>query len=197
MDVWENLSYGQHPTQKMDVWELNDLAPRAGWPALLCFSDGTPKNKVGKTQNWLQGPLFARKGLLVAHAKMRWEEAQEWSDLQQDATAAIHRLPSLQINPKRIGLWGFGLGGILAIRAAEELGAEHIHAAVSLGDPEPPLPPRLDVPIALGGGLPEEMLFRRSGPSSIRVQQQALKWTVSRLADKQRGSKWKIRRKKK
>ncbi len=193
MDVWAGLSYGQHPDQKMDVWELNDLAPRAGWPALLCFADrsqaGASSERFG-----IQGPLFARKGLLVAHANIRWSAASDWTVLQQDALAAIHRLLGLQINPRRVGLWGIGAGGSLALRAAEELGEEHIRALVSLGAPT--TLQGLEMPRLDALPLPEESLFIDDGSPSLRTQQRALSWIAGRLADKQRGSKWKIRRKK-
>ena len=134
MDVWEGLSYGQHPEQSLDVWELNDLAPRAGWPAVL-FLHGGGWVSGSRDSFRVQAPLLARQGILVASASYRLGEAGQWPAQLDDVIAAIDRLLGLQINPKRIGLWGVSAGGHLALCAAQQLGPERIRAVVTIGAP--------------------------------------------------------------
>ena len=190
MDVWKGLSYGQHPEQAIDVWELNDLAPRAGWPAVLLFSDG-PVEAQTHSGFPLLGPLLARRGVLVAKASLRWEAT--WGDLHADSLGAIDRLMGLQINPKRVGLWGVGRGGALALHAADALGPEAIRAVVTVGETAGHFPeaPPLNGPLSEAGQLlsvPEN--------AGLRHQQRAHRWILDALADQQRGSKWKFRKKK-
>lgn len=134
MDVWEGLSYGQHPEQSLDVWELNDLAPRAGWPAVL-FLHGGGWVSGHRDSFRIQAPILARQGILVASASYRLGEAGQWPAQLDDVVAAIDRLLGLQINPKRIGLWGVSAGGHLALCAAQHLGPERIRAVVTVGAP--------------------------------------------------------------
>lgn len=190
MDVWKGLSYGQHPEQSIDVWELNDLAPRAGWPAVLLFSDGAgDANSEGTFP--LFGPLLARRGVLVARASLRWEAA--WADLHADSLGAIDRLMGLQINPQRVGLWGVGRGGRLALHAAESLESHTIRAVVTVGvSPEP----FQDAPPLTGRLSSEDRHLALSADAGLRQQQRAHRWLLEAIADQQRGSKWKFRKKK-
>jgi len=194
MDVWEGLSYGQHPNQALDVWELNDLAPRAGWPAVLFLHGGEAATK-GREAFRVQAPLLARKGVLVASASYRQPETADWPAQRDDAIAAIDRLLGLQINPKRIALWGVGVGGYLALAAAEELGPSRIRAVVTVGAWKHAS--ALDAPDIVQLPLPAERLKHLPAGAGLRSHQQARRWIRDAVADKQRGSKWKIRRKKK
>jgi acetyl esterase/lipase len=180
MDVWQNLSYGQHPEQSINAWELNDLAPRAGWPAVLFFHDG-PLEGVKREAFRVQAPLLARKGVIVASASTRWGSIQDPQPLT-DAIAAIDRLLGLQINPKRIGLWGVGRGADLALAAAAQLGETHIRALVAVGA-------SADTPIDFASDRVQTL----AETAGLREQQRARKWLLKALADHQRGSKWKIR----
>ena len=189
MDVWTGLSYGQHPEQAVDVWELNDLAPRAGWPAVLLFSDG-PEGADSRSSFPILGPLLARRGVLVGRASLRWDAP--WKELHADCLGAIDRLMGLQINPKRIGLWGVGRGGSLALHAAESLGGETIRAVVSVGE-STDLP---DGAPTLQGILGEEHHLSLPADAGLRHQQRAHRWLLDAIADQQRGSKWKFRKKK-
>ena len=190
MDVWTGLSYGQHPEQAIDVWELNDLAPRAGWPAVLLFSDGPEESDSHETFSLL-GPLLARRGVLVARASLRWHAP--WTELQADCLGAIDRIMGLQINPKRVGLWGVGRGATLAVHAALSLQAHSIRAVVSVGSSPDHYPEAPSLPDILPQATQHLSLPASAG---LRQQQQAHRWLVKTIADQQRGSKWKFRKKK-
>jgi acetyl esterase/lipase len=180
MDVWENLTYGQHPEQTIDAWELNDLAPRSGWPAILFFHDG-PLDGVKREAFRVQAPLLARKGVIVASASIRWGSKTDPQPLA-DAIAAIDRLLGLQINPQRIGLWGVGRGADLAIAAATQLGDTQLRAVVAIG-----------ASAANPEGFAPEKFRKMPEKPGLREQQKARKWLLEALSDHQRGSKWKIR----
>jgi acetyl esterase/lipase len=191
MDIWEGLSYGQHPEQALDVWELNDLAPRAGWPAVL-FLHGIDSGSGGKESFQVQAPLLARKGVLVASASYRLFESAAWPAQQEDVIAAIDRLLGLQINPKRVGLWGVGAGGYLALAAVQALGPERIRAVVTVGAPSQL--PQVGASVLEPTPLPSIRLLQLPSSAGIRAHQQARKWMTAAVADQSRGSKWKIRR---
>ena len=244
MDVWEGVTYGEDPAQVLDVWELNDLAPREGWPAVL-FLHGGGWVKGHRDAFRVQAPLLARKGILCASASYRLAPEHRWPAPLDDALAAIEALKGLQVDPERIALWGVSAGGQLALRAAQALGPDALRGVVTLGAPtdlpalgdwpelelafrpedladaspalrDAPLPPVL----ALHGGrdraVPLDQLHRlvarhphvealevprgdhmlRLPPGiGLRPHRQARRWLAARLADKQRGSKWKIRKK--
>ena len=181
MDVWENLTYGQHPEQSIDAWELNDLAPRAGWPAVLFFHDG-PLEGVKRETFRVQAPLLARKGVIVASSSLRWGSENDSAVHLKDAIAAIDRLLGLQINPKRIGLWGVGKGADLALAAARQLEEDHIRAVVAIG---------ANTAHSVDDLTDRTRLLSRK--AGLREQKKAQSWLLNALADQQRGSKWKIR----
>lgn len=246
MDVWDGLQYGPEPEQTLDAWELYDLAPREGWPAVMFLHGGgwvTGHRDVFR----VQAPLLARKGVLSASAGYRLAPAHRWPAQLDDVLAAIERLRGLQIDQERIGLWGVSAGGHLALLAAQELGPEVIKCVVTLGAPtdllalrdggydelplifedeqlreaspalsDKPLPPVLClhgerdpvVPVDQARRLAAahanvELRVVKKGDHMLRFPPQAgvkeLKrardWVKDRLADKPRGSKWKIRRK--
>jgi len=244
MDVWEGLAYGDDPAQVLDVWELNDLAPREGWPAVL-FLHGGGWESGHRDAFRVQAPLLARRGILTASAGYRLAPAHRWPAPLEDALAAIELLKQLQIDPSRIALWGLSAGGQIALRAAQELGPSEIRAVVTLGAPTDlpalgpwpelaqafspdqlvdaspalsgrPLPPTLalhgrrdrSVPLsqlhALLDRHPEvtplevargDHMLRLPPGVGFRPLRQARRWLAARLADKPRGSKWRIRKK--
>jgi acetyl esterase/lipase len=244
MDVWEGVSYGDDPAHELDVWELNDLAPREGWPAVL-FLHGGGWVKGHRDAFRVQAPLLARKGILCASASYRLAPEHPWPAQLQDALAAIDAMKGLQVDPERIALWGVSAGGQLALRAAQELGPDAIRAVVTLGAPtdltvltdwpeldqafspdqlalaspalvDKPLPPTLAIHGARDRAVPIDQLHRLAARHAtvetlqikrgdhmlrlppgvgIRPLRQARRWVAARLADKQRGSKWKIRKK--
>ncbi len=114
---WDGVAYGEHPRQSMHYWELNDLCPRDGWPAVLLLHGG----------GWVEGhwrdftstgPQFARKGLLAAGANYRLAPEARWPDQLDDVLAALDYVLGSQTDPERIALWGFSAGGHLALMAA-------------------------------------------------------------------------------
>ncbi len=244
MDIWEGVTYGDDPAQVLDVWELNDLAPREGWPAVL-FLHGGGWVKGHRDAFRVQAPLLARKGILCASASYRLAPEHRWPAPLDDALAAIDALKGLQVDPERIALWGVSAGGQLALRAAQALGPEALRGVVTVGaptdltalrdwpeldlafDPEDlgsasparvsdPLPPVLAIHGARDRSVPVDQLHRlvashpdvealevprgdhmlRLPPGvGLRPHRQARRWLATRLADKHRGSKWKIRKK--
>ena len=188
MDVWEGVKYGPEPEQNIDLWELNDLAPRDGWPAVLFISDdgwieGSPESFR------VQAPLLARRGIVGASASYRSSGAQSWQVQLSDILSAIEILTQLQTDPTRIALWGVGRGGDLALAAAQRLGPERIRAVATFAAFRGDLKPN----------NADESLNVLSFPtdSNLMSFKEAHRWLGELLTDKQRGSKWKIRRKKK
>ena len=134
MDHYEDVSFGDHPEQRLDVWELNDLAPRDGWPAVLFLHGGGWVQ--GKQSSFrIQAPLLARHGILCASASFRLGPEWRWPTQIEDVLAAFEELCCLQVDPRRIGIWGVSTGGHLALRAAQILGPERVRAVVTLGAP--------------------------------------------------------------
>ena len=114
---WEGTAYGSLPQQMMNIYELNDLAPRDGWPTVLMIHGG----------GWVSGsplsmahiaPLFARKGIMACSMQYRLAPEFRWPAQAQDVHAALDFLLSQQVDPTRIALWGFSAGAHLAIHAA-------------------------------------------------------------------------------
>ncbi len=247
MDVWDGLSYGADPEQTLDAWELYDLAPREGWPAVL-FLHGGGWVTGHRDAFRVQAPLLARKGVLAASASYRLAPAARWPAQLDDVLAAVEHLRGLQVDHERIGLWGVSAGGHLALLAAQELGPEVIKCVVTVGAPtdlprlaaggydelplvfdddqlaaaspalsDRPLPPALClhgerdpvVPVEQARVLAErhgevelrvvpkgDHMLRWPPKAAVRELGAARRWVKDRLADKPRGSKWTIRRKK-
>jgi acetyl esterase/lipase len=241
MDLWENVSYGDAPEQALDVWELNDMAPRDGWPAVLLLHGG---GWVSGARNSfpIHAPLLARQGLLVASASYRLGRAGRWPAQLEDVLAAVETLCSLQVDPTRVALWGASAGGHLALLAAQHLGPERIRAVVTVGAPtdltrlDPDqwpelaevfedlaeaspalrmqaLPPTLALHGALDDKVPVDQARRLAaahaevearvvpgGDHMLRLPpgwwatRAARRWVSARLTDKERGSKWRRRR---
>ncbi len=243
MDVWEGVTYGEDPAHRLDVWELNDLAPREGWPAVL-FLHGGGWVKGHRDAFRVQAPLLARRGILCASASYRLAPEHRWPAQLEDALAAIEAVKGLQVDPERVALWGVSAGGQVALRAAQELGPEHIRAVVTLGAPtdltaledwpelglafdpddlaaaspalvKAPLPPTLALHGERDHAVPLDQLHRlvahhpqvtdwtvKRGDHMLRFppgvglgpHRRARRWLSERLADRQRGSKWKVRK---
>ncbi len=134
MDLWDGLRYGEHPSQRIDAWELLDFAPRDGWPAVL-FLHGGGWQTGGRDAFQIQAPLLARRGILAASAGYRLAPEHPWPAQLQDVLAAVEDLLTLQVDPRRVALWGVSAGGQLALLAAQHLGPERIRAVVTLGAP--------------------------------------------------------------
>lgn len=183
MDIWEGIKYGPEPEQNIDLWELNDLAPRDGWPAVM-FIDKEGWLEGAPESFQIQAPLLARRGIVGASASYRSSLDQSWEVQLSDIISAFETLRELQTDPERIAIWGVGGGGALALAAAQRLGPQKVRAVATFGAGE-------ISDKAIRSGIP--YLNQRSG---IRSYKQAHKWLGELLTDKQRGSKWKIRRKK-
>lgn len=130
---WDDVAYGPHPRQRMHYWELNDLCPRDGWPAVLLLHGG----------GWVEGhwsdftstgPLFARQGLLAAGVNYRLAPEARWPQQLEDVLAALEYVHGSQTDPERIALWGFSAGGHLALMAALAR-PELVRCVVAVGAP--------------------------------------------------------------
>lgn len=130
---WPGVRYGEHPLQVMRLWELNDLAPRDGWPAVLLIHGG----------GWIEGdladfeslgPLFARRGIVAAAMNYRLGPDHRWPAMLDDAHAALDRLRGAQIDPERVAVWGHSAGGHLALLLAMQR-PQDVRCCVALGAP--------------------------------------------------------------
>ncbi len=133
MIQWDGVEYGEAPTQQIHIWELNDLCPRDGWPAVLLIHGG----------GWREGswsdfegfaPLLTRQGLLVAAMNYRLAPKDRWPCALDDVIGAIDFLNHQLVDPDRIAVWGHSAGGQLALAAALAR-PDLIRCAVALGAP--------------------------------------------------------------
>lgn len=129
---WPGVRYGEHPRQVLRMWELNDLAPRDGWPAVLLIHGG----------GWVEGdlsdfeslaPHFARRGIVAGAMNYRLGPEHRWPAQLQDAHAALDRLLDTQVDPERIAVWGHSAGGHLALMLA--LQRPELRCCVAMGAP--------------------------------------------------------------
>lgn len=245
---WPAVSYGPDPQQKLYFWQLNDLGPRDGWPAVLLVHGG----------GWVEGswaafeslaPALAHKGLMAVAMDYRLAPGARWPAQLEDMRLALDTLRHAQVDVERIAVWGHSAGGHLALMAAATW-PEQVRCCVALGAPtdlgllreEGPedlsniftsndlgeaspichvhaLPPTLLVhgqrdrvvsvrhAIALRDARPDAVTLievedgdhglRWPIVSCLAARRQAVGWMVGQLAPAPRGSKWKIRRKKK
>ncbi|RME21013.1 MAG: alpha/beta fold hydrolase [Deltaproteobacteria bacterium] len=130
---WPGVRYGDAPEQVIRMWELNDLAPRDGWPAVLLIHGG----------GWVEGdlsafeslaPRFARRGIAAAAMNYRLGPVARWPAQLKDAHAALDRLLATQVDPERIAVWGHSAGGQLALMLALQR-PEDVRCVVALGAP--------------------------------------------------------------
>lgn len=131
--AWPGVRYGDHPLQDIRVWQLDDLGPRDGWPAVLMLHGG----------GWIEGdmadfetlgPAFARRGIMAAAANYRLGPADRWPAQLQDAHAALDRLLACQVDGERVALWGHSAGGQLALMLALQR-PQDVRCVVALGAP--------------------------------------------------------------
>lgn len=130
---WPGVRYGEHEHQVLRIWELNDLAPRDGWPAVLLIHGG----------GWVEGdlsdfeslaPAFARRGIVAAAMNYRLGPDSRWPAQLEDAHAALDRLLGAQVDPERIAVWGHSAGGHLALMLALQR-PDAVRCVVALGAP--------------------------------------------------------------
>ncbi len=130
---WPGVRYGDDPAQVIRMWELNDLAPRDGWPAVLLIHGG----------GWVEGdladfeslaPAFARRGIVAGAMNYRLAPTNRWPAQLDDANAALDRLLGAQVDPERIAVWGHSAGGQLALLLALQR-PEAVRCVVAMGAP--------------------------------------------------------------
>jgi hypothetical protein len=165
---WPAVPYGPDPAQQLYLWELHDLAPRDGWPAVILV----PPEPDGAGTFAALGPRIAQTGVLAAALRYRADAALE------DLGAALAWLRSQQVDHERLALWGEGAGAELVVELARH---ESVRAVVALGIERA----TLDTPLRVATRA--DRATRRS----------ALAWLTRAIDPPQRGSKWKIRRSKK
>lgn len=245
---WPAVAYGPDPQQRLYFWQLNDLGPRDGWPAVLLVHGG----------GWTEGswaafeslaPALAHKGLMAVAMDYRLAPGARWPAQLEDMRLALDTLRHAQVDTERIAVWGHSAGGHLALMAASSW-PEQVRCCVALGAPtdlsrlsaEGPdelgdifnlkdlqdasplgraetLPPTLLVhgekdrvvrithARELAAAAPDRVTLLEvpDGDHGLRwpilpclaARRQAMQWMITQLAPAPRGSKWKIRRKKK
>ena len=114
---WDDIGYGDDMSQRLKLWELNDLCPRDGWPTVLLLHGG----------GWVEGsadefesfaPRLVRKGLMAGAVAYRLGPEHRWPTQLEDVLGAIAFLREQQVDTSRIALWGHSAGGHLAMMAA-------------------------------------------------------------------------------
>ena len=133
MIQWENVAYGDRMRQHVHIWELNDLCPRDGWPAVLLIHGGGWREGSWKDFESF-GPQLSRKGFMVAAMDYRLAPEHPWPAQLEDVLGAISFLRSQLTDPDRIALWGHSAGGHLAMMAAMAK-PEWVRSVVALGAP--------------------------------------------------------------
>lgn len=130
---WSEVEYGEDVSQRVHIWELNDLAPRDGWPCVLLIHGG----------GWREGspsdfeslaPLLTRRGFMVAALQYRLAPEHPWPAPLDDAIAALDFLRGQWVDPDKIALWGHSAGGQIAMMTALAR-PEEVCCAVALGAP--------------------------------------------------------------
>jgi hypothetical protein len=166
---WPAVPYGPDPLQQLYLWELHDLAPRDGWPAVILVP---PEPDAAGTFAAL-GPRLAQTGVLAAALRYRPDAGVA------DLAAALAWLRSQQVDRDRLALWGEGAGAALAVEVAR---GESLRAVVALG-----------IDQAAIEGTPLRVATR----TDRATRRSALAWLTRAIDPPARGSKWKIRRSKK
>jgi len=246
---WAEVPYGPDPAQRLYFWQLDDLGPRDGWPAVLLIHGG----------GWVEGswesfeslaPALAHRGLLAVAMSYRLAPEHRWPAQREDVGLALDLLRHQQIDLERVALWGHSAGGHMALDAAIQC-PEQIRCVVALGAPtdlvrldeEGPddlervfhradlaaasplrrargaLPPVLLVhgerdrivsveqARAMASARPDRVTLLEVADGdhglhwpilgAMRARREAVDWMIRQLDPAPRGSKWKIRRKKK
>lgn len=130
---WDEVAYGERMRQHVHIWELNDLCPRDGWPAVLLIHGGGWREGSWKDYESF-GPQLSRKGLMVAAMDYRLAPENPWPAQLEDVLEAIAFMRSQLTDPDRIALWGHSAGGHLAMMAALAK-PDWIRCVVALGAP--------------------------------------------------------------
>ena len=130
---WNEVAYGERMRQHVHIWELNDLCPRDGWPAVLLIHGGGWREGSWRDYESF-GPQLSRKGLMVAAMDYRLAPEHPWPAQLDDVLEAIAFLRSQLTDPDRIALWGHSAGGHLAMMAAMAK-PEWVRCVVALGAP--------------------------------------------------------------
>ena len=161
---WPGVPYGAHPQQKMEMFELNDLCPRDGWPAVILvhgggWVEGTPD------QFNLLAPLFVKHGILACAIRYRLSPTHHWSKALEDVEQALEFVASQQVDPNRIALWGESAGGHLALLCALKH-ASRIKCVVTVGAPTDltTAPPSLTEEVFLSSELHTASPLHCEGP---------------------------------
>ncbi len=246
---WAEVPYGPDPAQRLWFWQLNDLGPRDGWPAVLLIHGGGWVEGSWEAFESL-GPTLAHRGLMAVAMDYRLGPTHRWPAQREDVALALETLRFAQVDQERVALWGHSAGGHLALDAAFRA-PELIRCVVALGAPSDlvrldeegkddlgqifdrgqlreasplhhavgEIPPTLlvhgerdrIVSVAQARALQQarpdrvELLEIPDGDHGLRwpiraalsARQQAIDWMITKLEPAPRGSKWKIRRKKK
>ena len=130
---WEKVPYGGHAGQHVHIWELNDLCPRDGWPAVLLIHGGGWRS--GSWQDYEGfGPQLSRQGIMVGAMNYRLAPAHPWPAQLEDVLEAIQFMRDQLTDPDRLALWGHSAGGHLAMMAALAK-PEWVNCVVALGAP--------------------------------------------------------------
>jgi hypothetical protein len=165
---WPAVPYGPDPAQRLYLWELHDLAPRDGWPAVILVAPPDAVHAFAAL-----GPRLAQQGVLAAALQYRVDHATD------DLASALAFLESQQVDRDRLALWGEGVGAAMAVDVARTHG---VRAVVALG-----------AEVA----APEGTALRTATRADRATRRGAVAWLTRALDPAPRGSKWKIRRSKK
>lgn len=130
---WDQVEYGKDIAQRVHIWELNDLAPRDGWPCVLLIHGGGWREGSWKDFESL-APLLTRRGFLVAALDYRLAPDHRWPAQLEDVYAALDFLRGQWVDRDKMALWGHSAGGHIAMMAALQR-PEEVCCAVALGAP--------------------------------------------------------------
>lgn len=133
MIQWNDVAYGERMRQHVHIWELNDLCPRDGWPAVLLIHGGGWREGSWRDYESF-GPQLSRKGFMVAAMDYRLAPEHPWPAQLEDVLEAIAFMRSQLTDPERLAVWGHSAGGHLAMMAAMAK-PEWVRCAVALGAP--------------------------------------------------------------
>ena len=130
---WDGVSYGVSPEQKMKIWELSNLCPRDGWPAVLLVHGGGWRS--GSAEDFAAlAPSFSHRGIMASAVNYRLAPQHRWPAQIEDVIAALEILHSQQVDKQRVAIWGHSAGGHLALQAAK-LRPDLVRCVVAIGAP--------------------------------------------------------------
>ena len=127
---WDNIPYGTHPQQVMNM--NSTIFARETVGLRSCIHGG----------GWVEGDLdhfaeiapIAKRGFMVCSINYRLHPKDPWPAALEDMKAALHFLLEQQVDLNRIALWGHSAGGHLALMLARTF-PQHIKAVVTMGAP--------------------------------------------------------------